>query len=65
MRINELIRELEKIYDEKGDLPVNAFTDENYYVNFHLEVGVVRVTSRFDDAVYDVDTVILRVKGIV
>lgn len=63
MQISELIGDLEKIYDEKGDLPVNAFTDENYYVNFHLEVGVVRVN--FDDKVYYVDTVILRVKGIV
>lgn len=65
MRISELIRDLEKIYDEKGDLPVNAFTDENYYVNFHLEVGVVRVNSETVGKVLDVNTVILRVKGIV
>ncbi|KPH54669.1 hypothetical protein HPU229334_00590 [Helicobacter pullorum] len=38
MRISELIKELEKVKEMRGDLLVAAFTDENYYINLHLEV---------------------------
>lgn len=58
MRISELIKELEKIYDKKGNLPVNAFTEENYYVNFHLEVGVGRINTTGDRVAYYSDIAI-------
>ena len=38
MRISELIKELERIKEIRGDLLVATFTDENYYINLHLEV---------------------------
>ena len=38
MRISELIQELERIKEMRGDLLVATFIDENYYINLHLEV---------------------------
>ncbi len=38
MRISELIQKLEKVKEMRGDLLVATFTDENYYINLHLEV---------------------------
>ena len=46
MRISELIKELERIKDERGDLLVGTFTDESvpfsndesYKINPHLEI---------------------------
>lgn len=38
MRISELIKELERIKEIRGDLLVATFADENYYINLHLEV---------------------------
>ena len=38
MRISELIKELERIKEIRGDLLVAIFTDENYYINPNLEV---------------------------
>lgn len=38
MRISELIKQLEKVKEMRGDLLVATFTDENYYINLHLEV---------------------------
>ena len=45
MRISELIGQLERIYDEKGDLLVSVYQRENnfdndgeYYINVELDV---------------------------
>lgn len=38
MRISELIKELERIKEIRGDLLVATFADENYYINPNLEV---------------------------
>lgn len=38
MRISELIKELERIKEMRGDLLVATFIDGDYYINLHLEL---------------------------
>ena len=54
MRISELIQELEKIKDERGDLLVAVDSDGEYYINVDLSVVAntnTNLKNSFDEVV--------------